>query len=94
MEIEIVQKEFERLSWDKSKIDEALLKLESELSRLRQNKDMIVGAMQTCTYLISTETNSTKSEEVEKTNKKWILMIWMMIIFYYTRWNIMKILNV
>lgn len=72
MELEVIQNEFQRLSVDKQKVDETITKAELDLIRLKQNRDMLVGAMQTCSFLISQEEPEEPSEpEVsEKSNKK------------------------
>lgn len=65
MKSETVHNELERLQKDKQILDQRISQFREELIQMEKNRDMLIGAIQTCSYLLKQDEEDSSEETTE-----------------------------
>ena len=66
MNIEDVKSEIERLTNDKAQTDATIVSLQKELDKLRDQSNMLSGALQTCNYFLNKLNNDVEVDKEDE----------------------------
>ena len=66
MNVEDVKSEIERLTNDKAQTDATIVSLQKELDKLRDQSNMLSGALQTCNYFLNKLNNDVEVDKEDE----------------------------
>ena len=66
MNIEDVKSEIERLTNDKAQTDATIVSLQKELDKLKDQSNMLSGALQTCNYFLNKLNNDVEVDKEDE----------------------------
>ena len=66
MNVEDVKSEIERLTNDKAQTDATIVNLQKELDKLKDQSNMLSGALQTCNYFLNTLNNDVEVDKEDE----------------------------
>jgi hypothetical protein len=70
MDVEVFKSELEKLNKDRVSIDNRIVQLREELISLEKNKDVLIGAIQTCNYFLKLSEDSKAKNDAEKVKEE------------------------
>ena len=66
MNVEDVKSEIERLTNDKAQTDATIVNLQKELDKLKDQSNMLSGALQTCNYFLTKLNNDVEVDKEDE----------------------------
>tara|TARA_B100000287_G_scaffold398913_1_gene416731 strand:+ start:861 stop:1067 length:207 start_codon:yes stop_codon:yes gene_type:complete len=66
MNVEDVKSEIERLTNDKAQTDATIVSLQKELDKLKDQSNMLSGALQTCNYFLNKLNNDVEVDKEDE----------------------------
>ena len=66
MNVEDVKSEIERLTNDKAQTDATIVNLQKELDKLKDQSNMLSGALQTCNYFLNKLNNDVEVDKEDE----------------------------